>query len=71
MTNLVRAVRIGMVVLRDNDQDDGLREALVDGLDSGELKALAKRELDAPGTITREIVDHQMALEARVANLPG
>lgn len=66
LTNLARDVRIGMAVLRGlgaEHQADTLREALAAGLDSDELKELAQRELDAPGTITRVISDHRMALE--------
>ena len=74
LSNLVRDVRIGMAVLRgtgDNGKAEVLGAALVAGLDSDELKALARRELDAPGTITREVGDRQMAQEAADARPPG
>ena len=74
LTNLVRDVRIGMAVLRgmrDNDKADAVRDALLSGLQSDELKALAQRELEAPGTIMRELVERQMAQEARDAKPPG
>ena len=74
LSNLVRDVRIGMAVLRgtgDNGKADVLGAALVAGLDSDELKVLAQRELDAPGTITRELGDRQVAQEAADAQPPG
>nr|WP_315217513.1 hypothetical protein [uncultured Duganella sp.] len=74
LSNLVRDVRIGMAVLRgmgDNGKADVLGEALVAGLDSDELKALAQRELQAPGTVIRELGDRQMALEAADAQPPS
>lgn len=66
LTNLARDVRIGMAVLRglgNDDEADALRDALAAGLDSSELRELAQREIEAPGTITRAITDHRMALE--------
>ncbi|USX29198.1 hypothetical protein NHH73_13320 [Oxalobacteraceae bacterium OTU3CINTB1] len=74
LSNLVRDVRIGIAVLRGTGhrgKADLLGPALVAGLDSDELKALARRELDAPGTITREIGDRQTAQEAVEAQPPG
>ncbi|USX16883.1 hypothetical protein NHH88_14280 [Oxalobacteraceae bacterium OTU3CAMAD1] len=74
LSNLVRDVRIGMAVLRgtgDSGKADVLREALMTGLDSDELKVLAQRELDAPGTITRELGDRQVAQESANAQPPG
>ena len=74
LSSLVRDVRIGMAVLRgmgDNGKADVLGEALVAGLDSDELKALAQRELDAPGTVMREVGDRQMAQEAAGAQPPS
>lgn len=68
LSNLVKAVRIGIAVLRGRGKDaeaDRLREAMLDGLEAAELKDLARRELDQPGTITREVVAHQMAEEDR------
>ena len=60
--NLVKSVRIGMAVLRgrgDTAAANALRVALLDGLESSELKDLARRELDEPGTIIRETVARQ------------
>lgn len=74
LSNLVRDVRIGMAVLRGTGHKgkaDVLGAALVAGLDSDELKALAQRELDAPGTITRELGDRQVAEEAADAQPPS
>jgi hypothetical protein len=73
LSNLVRDVRIGMAVLRGtghSDKADLLGAALVAGLDSDALKALARRELDAPGTIRDELLDRQMAQEAADAQAP-
>ena len=70
LTNLVRDVYIGMAVFRglgNNDKADALQEAMLAGLHSDDLKALAQRELAEPGTITRELVQYQMAQEARDA----
>jgi hypothetical protein len=67
LTNLVQDVRIGMAVFRGlghDDQADVLREALLSGLHSDDLRTVAQRELAEPGTITRELVAHQMAQEA-------
>lgn len=72
LTNLVTDVRISMAVLRglgDSNGSDTLRDALLSGLVSTELKELARRELDEPGTITRAVVEHQMAEEDRARAL--
>jgi hypothetical protein len=64
LTNLVRDARIGIAVLRglgDEGAADALRAALLDGLEDAAVRALAQRELEAPGTITREIVERRMA----------
>lgn len=64
LTNLVTGVRQGMAILKGVGNEgaaDLLRQALLVGIESGELRALAQRELDAPGTITREVVAHEMA----------
>lgn len=69
LSNLVKDVRIGMAVLRglgDSAGADALRAALLDGLAYPDLKDLARRELDEPGTITRESVAHRMAEEERL-----
>lgn len=66
LVNLTRDVRIAVAVLRGlgrSGEADALRESLLAGLASAELREVAGRELDAPGTIKRMIVDHQMALE--------
>ena len=68
LSNLAKAVRIGMAILRGRGEDaeaDKLREALLAGLESAELSDLARRELDEPGTITRVVVERQMAEEDR------
>lgn len=69
LSNLVKDVRISMAVLRglgDPAGADALRAALLDGLAYPDLKDLARRELDEPGTITRESVAHRMAEEERL-----
>jgi len=66
LSNLVKDVRIGMAVLSglgDPAAADALRETLLAGLSSDELKGFAQRELDAPGTITREVAARTMAAE--------
>lgn len=68
LSNLVKDVRIGIAILRGRGADaeaNELREALLAGLESAELRDLARRELDAPGTIIRVMVEHQMAEEDR------
>lgn len=68
LSNLVKDVRIGIAVLRglgDPAAADALRAALLDGLESDELREMAARELAEPGTITREGVARQMAEEER------
>ena len=68
LSSLVKDVRIGMAVLRglgDPAGADALRTALLDGLASDELKEFARRELDEPGAIGREVVARQMAEEDR------
>lgn len=68
LSSLVKDVRIGMAVLRglgDPAGADALRAALLDGLVSDELKEFARRELDEPGAIGREVVARQMAEEDR------
>lgn len=66
LMNLTRDVRIAIAVLRGlgRPQEAGaLREAMLAGLASAELREVAGRELDEPGTINRMVVDHQMAQE--------
>lgn len=66
--NLVSDVRIGMAVLDglgDPAAASALRETLLAGLSSDELKGFAQRELDEPGTITREVAARTMAAEGR------
>lgn len=72
LIGLVRDVRIGMAILRGRGEDaeaDKLRETMLTGLESCELRDLARRELDAPGTIVRVVVERQMAEEDRARSL--
>lgn len=60
---LTRDVHLAMAVLRGQGKEAqaiDLRRALLDGLESAELRALAERELDDPGTINRELVERSM-----------
>ena len=64
LMNLATAVRLGAAILRGlgrGSEAEALRASLLAGLATAELKEWARRELDLPGTITREIVDRQMA----------
>jgi len=66
LSNLVGDVRTGMDVLRGlgrAPEADALRAALLSGLDTGELREWAQRELEEAGSITRHFVARQMALE--------
>jgi hypothetical protein len=63
LSSVVRDVHLGAAVLEGLGDAEGaaaLRAALLDGIDAAPLRALAQRELAAPGTITNEIVAHQM-----------
>lgn len=64
--NLVKDVRIAAAVLRGREQAteaDALYAALLAGLADDAMRALALRELDAPGSITADIVKRQMEQE--------
>lgn len=66
LMNLTKDVRLAMAVLRGlgkEAQAIHLRRALLDGLEAAQVRALAERELDDPGTINRELVERQMAGE--------
>jgi hypothetical protein len=64
LTNLVKDVWIAAAVLRGQGhagEADALCAALLAGLATDAMRTLAQRELDAPGSITAEIVTRQMA----------
>ena len=66
LMNLTGDVRLAMAVLRGQGKETeaiDLRRALLDGLEAAEVRALAERELDDPGTINRELVERSMAGE--------
>lgn len=66
LMNLTRDVQLAMAVLRGQGKQAeavDLRRALLDGLEAAEVRALAERELDASGTINRELVERSMARE--------
>lgn len=75
LTNLARQAGIGIAVLRGLGREaeaQALRAALLSGLANEELRALAQRELDVPGTIIRMAVERQTALEGgRQAQAPS
>lgn len=63
LMNLVKDVRIAAAVLRGQGQAaeaGALCAALLAGLANDAMRALAQRELDAPGSITAAIVKRQM-----------
>lgn len=67
LMSLTRDVQLAMAVLRGQGKEAeavDLRRALLDGLESAEVRALAERELDEPGTIKGELVERSMAGEA-------
>jgi hypothetical protein len=47
----------------------GLRSAALAGIESGDMRELAARELAEPGTIFRELGEHREAQEARAGRL--
>lgn len=66
LSNLAKDVRIAIAVLRGLQRETeahALRRALLDGLANDELRAMAERELDAPGTIHRIHAERQTALD--------
>lgn len=69
LSSLAENVRIGIAVLRGLGraaEADALREALLAGLDSAQMRVWAERELEEPGAIRRAFVAHQMALKEGV-----
>lgn len=67
LTNLMRDARLAGAILRGlgrSAEADALAAAVLDGLAPEEVRALARRELLEPGTITGEIVARQMAHDA-------
>ncbi|MBQ5948689.1 hypothetical protein [Massilia sp. ST3] len=70
LSNLARDVRIGIAVLRGLGRPaeaESLREALLSGLKSDELREWARRELIEPGAIRQAFVAHQMAEDERAS----
>lgn len=66
LSNLSRDVRIATAVLRGLDREpeaQALRSALLDGLANEELRVMAERELEVPGTIVRMHGERQAALD--------
>ena len=63
LTGVVSEVHLRAAVLAGLGDAHGaaaLRAALLDGIEDAQLCDMARRELDEPGTITREVVAHQM-----------
>lgn len=74
LMNLTREVRIAIAVLRGlgrQAEADAVRDGLLGGLANEELRVLAERELDQPGTISRRMVEHQMALDQASGGAAG
>ncbi|MCC2973518.1 hypothetical protein [Massilia sp. IC2-476] len=66
LSNLTKDVRIAIAVLcglQREDEAHALRRALLDGLANDELRAMAERELDVPGTIFGIHAERQTALD--------
>lgn len=66
LMSLTRDVRIAIAVLRGlgrQAEAGAVRAGLLRGLASEELRVLAERELDEPGTISQRMAAHQMALD--------
>ncbi|MTV54654.1 hypothetical protein [Pseudoduganella buxea] len=66
LTGYVNDVAMAGTILAGVDRADEaatLRAAALAALTDPSLRAMAQRELDEPGTITRTLVDHQMAAE--------
>jgi hypothetical protein len=64
LTGLVRDVHLDAAVLDglgEAEAAQALRAALIDGIEDPAMRALAQRELAVPGTISHELVAHQMA----------
>lgn len=64
LMSLTGQVLIAIAVLRGLDREVealAVRTALLDGLATEELRRVAERELDAPGTISRLVGEHQAA----------
>lgn len=69
LANLVGDVAIGIAVLAGlgrADEARALHAALLDGLKDDAVRALAQRELAAPGTIMRALGEHDMAVDRLV-----
>lgn len=68
LSNFMREVRLRAAILdglgRIQEAAASRAEAL-DGIASDEMRALARRELDMPGTITGTVVEHQIRVEGR------
>jgi hypothetical protein len=65
LMNLTREARIGIAVLRGLGREaeaDAVRDGLLRGLANEELRTLAERELEEPGTISRKLAEHQTTL---------
>lgn len=74
LMNLTREVRIAIAVLRGlgrQAEADAVRDGLLGGLANEELRVLAERELDEPGTISRRVAEHQMAQDQASGRTAG
>lgn len=67
LMNLTREARIGIAVLRGlgrQAEAEAVRDGLLCGLANEELRALAERELEEPGAISRRIAEHRMTQDS-------
>lgn len=70
LSNLVKEVHIGAAVLRGLGRQAeavALRPALLAGLEDEAVRDLARRALDEPSLVLRELVQHQMAQDDAAA----
>lgn len=67
LTGLLREVHLALAVLEHTGragEATALRAALLAGLEDDKMRDLAARDLAEPGTISRELADHRMAMDA-------
>jgi hypothetical protein len=67
LSNFIKFVMLRSIALRGLGRDveaQALRDAALSGLASDEIRALAQREMDAPGAINRELTERRMSIDA-------
>lgn len=73
LMGLMGDVHLALAVLENTGragEATALRAAVLAGLEDDKMRGLAARDLAAPGTISRELADHRMALEAAAPPSP-